>query len=727
MPSVPEYNDLKVGATDNPGERFDQSMTPGMAGAAGDQLKQSSAAAVDAGNAGMGIATAMQDQANALRVIDAENQARQSALDLANNPQNGYLQLKGKDALNRPNGMALPEEYGEKLQASMDNISGQLSNPMQQRMFHERAADVMTQFQQGVQSHLLQQHTDYGISTLQGATALAQQTAPQLATTDPVAYRQNIDIIKASTAGLQKFTGASADEILAKQNELVGGTHVDAINNALQNNNVDGATKIYNQALSAGELTGKDVLTAQPAIYEHKENQAVMQGVGASLTHFQSQFMPTEMDRGNAAVAKQESGGRDYNTDGTPVTSAKGAKYAMQVMPATAADPGYGIKPAASDTPEEYNRVGKELLGAMMKKYGNPQQAFAAYNAGTEPVDAALATAKAFAATPANKGQPPLDWKTLLPAETQDYITKVNGSYETGSSLPQPPLKSQFIASAISSMSDEMQNRPTAVSKMTEMAGQKYDMMVASRKEQADQALTVAQQQLNQNGGSYTTLPQDTKDNLVRYDASKVDDAMKYAKGIAQGENNTDPAAYAKFVTNPETMKNMTDADWQQQRTSLSMSDFEKLSKVRASWISGKAQDSPDNINQEALNNSLNPSLRAIGINPTSHFNSSDTMKQIGNMQVYFSDMILRQQQQLGRKMTPKEIDDTVHKQFAAQGPASTGFFGGDNTPKQMEMTPDQIPKPELAALTSAFATRGNKAPTDQEMMRAYWGWKGKH
>jgi hypothetical protein len=99
------------------------------------------------------------------------------------------------------------------------------------------------------------------------------------------------------------------------------------------------------------------------------------------------------LDSLERALVQQESGGRDYQKDGkTPVVSVKGAKYAWQVLPSTAANPGFGIKPAASDTPEEYNRVGKELLEALVKHYdGDQVLALGAYNTGQGTVDRLVA------------------------------------------------------------------------------------------------------------------------------------------------------------------------------------------------------------------------------------------------------------------------------------------------------------------------------------------------
>jgi len=86
-----------------------------------------------------------------------------------------------------------------------------------------------------------------------------------------------------------------------------------------------------------------------------------------------------------------ESRNRDYLPNGAPVRSPVGALYAMQTMPKTAGDPGFGVRPAASNTPAEYNRVGKEYLAAMTKRYGDPQTAWAAYNWGPGHVDRAKA------------------------------------------------------------------------------------------------------------------------------------------------------------------------------------------------------------------------------------------------------------------------------------------------------------------------------------------------
>lgn len=67
--------------------------------------------------------------------------------------------------------------------------------------------------------------------------------------------------------------------------------------------------------------------------------------------------------------------------------SPKGAQAAMQVLPRTQADPGFGVTPAKNNSPDEINRVGRDYAKALLSHYDNEALAAAAYNAGPGNVD----------------------------------------------------------------------------------------------------------------------------------------------------------------------------------------------------------------------------------------------------------------------------------------------------------------------------------------------------
>jgi hypothetical protein len=112
-----------------------------------------------------------------------------------------------------------------------------------------------------------------------------------------------------------------------------------------------------------------------------------------------------------AQIMQKESGGRRYDKDGNLLTSSKGALGEMQVMPATAKDPGFGIKPARDNSPDELRRVGDEYASILLNRYQDPMLAMIAYNMGPGATDKWLASGADM---------------RKLPKETQGYIRGVN-------------------------------------------------------------------------------------------------------------------------------------------------------------------------------------------------------------------------------------------------------------------------------------------------------------
>jgi len=86
-------------------------------------------------------------------------------------------------------------------------------------------------------------------------------------------------------------------------------------------------------------------------------------------------------------LINQESGGNP-NAIGPMTKTGERAFGSTQVMPATGANPGYGVAPMKNQSVAEQTRFGKDYLTAMLDKYdGNVEKALAAYNAGPGAVD----------------------------------------------------------------------------------------------------------------------------------------------------------------------------------------------------------------------------------------------------------------------------------------------------------------------------------------------------
>jgi hypothetical protein len=110
-------------------------------------------------------------------------------------------------------------------------------------------------------------------------------------------------------------------------------------------------------------------------------------------------------------IMQKESGGKRYDKNGNLLTSSKGAQGEMQVMPGTAKDPGFGIKAAQNNSPDELRRVGDEYASVLLNRYQDPKLAMIAYNMGPGATDKWLAAGADI---------------RKLPKETQGYIRGVS-------------------------------------------------------------------------------------------------------------------------------------------------------------------------------------------------------------------------------------------------------------------------------------------------------------
>lgn len=137
-----------------------------------------------------------------------------------------------------------------------------------------------------------------------------------------------------------------------------------------------------------------------------------------------------------------ESNGRQFNPDGSPVTSPAGAVGIAQVMPDTAPEAaklaGLPLDYNRLANDPEYNKaLGGAYFNSLVSKFGSPQAAVAAYNAGPGAVQAAMSKA-------AQNGGNYLDY---LPGETQNYVAKVfggnNGQPSTALAYEDQPQPSQ--------------------------------------------------------------------------------------------------------------------------------------------------------------------------------------------------------------------------------------------------------------------------------------------
>lgn len=116
------------------------------------------------------------------------------------------------------------------------------------------------------------------------------------------------------------------------------------------------------------------------------------------------------------AIAMQESSNRHTDENGKLITSPVGAVGKYQIMPSTAAQPGFGLEPLdlATATEAQHEEFSRKYLNALNDRFGNqPDLTLAAYNYGVGNVEKLLQKYG-------------VKWKEHLPKETSNYLKNFN-------------------------------------------------------------------------------------------------------------------------------------------------------------------------------------------------------------------------------------------------------------------------------------------------------------
>lgn len=736
MPRIPAdsyYPTADVGAV-QPFRLDTSSISPDLAAAPGRQEQQMGQGLQSLGGEATRIAVDFQDQINQSRVLDARNQLAQYRGVLADDPKAGYLARTGLDALKPEDGKSLTDVYVDKFQQQQDTVMQGLDNDRQRLMLKPHAADLALQIQQETQKHALGQFKSYQLSNLDGQLKLSVDDAARN-WQDPVAIQRSLLQAQTAIANASTLQGKAPAEIESQVRIASSTVHAKVLAAALENNNPSYANLYFqmhkdptyvnsdNEKVSKsdpdarmmdGGMRADDILHFQGSMNKTLDTSISQQAVSASVKKYTPQFVPSGMDRLTSIVVGMESGGKDMTDDGKPLTSAKGAKYAMQVEPATAKDPGFGIRPAASDTPAEYNRVGHEYLGKLVEKYGNVAQALAAYNAGPGAVDKALADKKGA-------------WLTAMPKETQTYVANGIQQFGAGQGAPQMPTEQDFVSDAVARLGPTP--RPEQLQLTRVAAEHQYGIIVKSVKEQGDVAYNNVLRDVVAKNGDFNQVDPALKMELTRLDPDKYDNAIKVAKTISDqvsGKNvELNPAALNASIFHPERLADMSDAEFLQwQVANFPRAQWDDVAKRRDDYLNGKVDASAGGINHKALDRVLGERLANVGIQPKPGSKDMAGLQQVDNIKSYIARGVLEQQSQLGRKLTEDEITKFVDTTFAKDVNFTKSFAGiqtGTSSQKMLTMKVGDLPSGVYAQLKQAYVDKGMKNPTDSDILQLYW------
>ena len=764
MAKIPLYSGQQVQLDNLPNARQQIATPDGAFGAT--QAAQSAQLAKGLGDLGEGIARAdrlqqqavlrAQQEADQVRVDDALNQLRETEMDLTFDTNSGYTALQGVAALNRPDNKPLHVEYLEKLQKRYGEIEKALGNDNQRTAFRLKANDRMVAFKGTLQNYEGDQFRRYETSVSEGTIATATR---QLALfyNDPDKVDDSVLSIQAAAARRGRSKGLAANEIAADTEKLVSAAHIGAIDHALANNQVLEAEKYLRRY--GKQMTLKDLIDQRDRIDKKvaeqigsvKATEALTGVVQAATPNaaqaavditFGPQATPQTAPAAPAGAApavdrkappapaveglpkgavevtmSTESGGNRYAADGkTLLTSPKGAKGEMQVMDATMRDPGYGVKPAQDNSPEERARVGRDYLAALAKRYaGNMAFTWAAYNYGPPRFEKLMRKLQ----KEGKQGQ----WTDYLPAETRNYVATnmrklaaVNGGAGSTAAAPAARVPSYEDGKARLMADPVLKTRPLALKEALEQYDRKWADHQKGVKINQDNALAEAMRHIDA-GGSYKSLSEQLKAGI---DPTRFDELRNYEKQVKGNGTTTDLAYYQQLTENPERVRKMSDAEFYGLRTKLSEADFKKFAALRAPKEE-KAKDNRSGVlDMTGINQVLKSRFDSMGLNAK----SSDDKMRMGAITRHVQDLILAEQKKLGKQLDNAQTLKLIDAQFLrTRAFKESGWFSGEGVRKEQlfGMRMKDIPADSLKRLKKDFEAQGIKAPTDQQLLQAYY------
>jgi soluble lytic murein transglycosylase len=673
--------------------------------------------------AGMRLGNTIQQVAEPY-IVKAEQEADASAVFAARralddwerknvyDPKDGAIARRGADALDLP--ATLPKAFDEHAQ----EVAKGLTTQRQRMAFNEVATSRRSQIGAFADRHALQEKRTYDEGQYQADIGSFMNRAALMASTGDLAGADvETRMAQTRTTGYMRSLGKSEEEIGAKVREIASKASVTTVNLLLEQDLPMKADEFLKK--NAGSMNVEDLLRAKSVV-----SRAVDARVGLTVASdvIKSAVMPAfapsdttrlvtlagdlDFNRLNEAKRKIESGNRDFNKDGSVVTSKTGAKGKDQVLDSTNRDPGFGVVPARDNSLAERSRVGTDYMAAMLKEFkGDVPKALAAYNAGPGAVQTAIKDAEKDGS----------NWLAKLSPEAQAYVPKVLKAYESGDGAPAVPT----LASLHQQVREKVGlDSPQRLKVALDDVSRQYKDMLDGKKQADDSNAERGYKWLAENGGRFSQMPAAIRAAIP---VKEIDNLMNYGQRVAKGDDITNPVMFQKMATDDAWLKGMTDAEFFIKTRQLSEADAEKMAMRRGSLLNKPTGQKPTDMDTAGVNAVLNNRLSQIGIDPTPKDSTSDAQR-VGTIRRHVWDQVLQAQAAAGKKFNDQEITKVVDGLFAKSVSFQTTFLGvntGKTSQRLLAMKPGDIPTDVRSRLEKDFKAAGIE-PTDGDLLGAY-------
>lgn len=626
-----------------------------------------------------------------LLASDREIQAKQKTLDLlyGTDTSEGLYARQGKSAL------GLEGEYEKQFKAIQEEALAGVTDLDAQLALKNSLASLNLSNLSGVKSHEMKERNSFSTELATSKADIANQRVG-LEWNNDTTFQKSMAEAEDAAVTMAKLQGLSAEGTTEKILQTRSNLYRSRIASMINQDKPDivmQANAIYKAALAEGNMTLNDVndldkvfTTIMPKAEAHAE-----------FTKFNSGANINDMDASQIlpALMHVESRGRDYNKDGSVVTSPTGAKGKMQVLDSTNKDPGYGVTPAKDNSLAERARVGQDYFMALQKHYGDNQLALLAYNWGPGNVDDHIKEVGDPRKGGANMGY---FMATVPSAEARAYVPSVMGAMGIGSGKVdldkaasyaaglKPEVGKEFVALA------EQQNKAVDGQKKMAMQGTTDKVFTFLRSAQ---------------GNGWQNMPNDLRVEAVNNGIA--DKIMTYT-----GQTSPEMANYL-YSLSPKELKDV-DLNDPAIRFAMSPQDQDRWAK-RKSQLDDQAFLVSDTVRKGIVDKAFEK--RGININDTSKKTVPEMMKQKNQfnelLDTYVDGYAAANN---GKYPNPAEMTAMVDNLFIKRNQIDAHLWFDDQV-EPYKVTIDDIPKVEKEQVQQDLLKRG--LPTSDAMVIRTW------
>jgi hypothetical protein len=206
----------------------------------------------------------IEDQQDTRRAEDGLNDLLRSKLELTIGEQEGFTNIKGKDAVSRP----LMKEYGEKFDDAQKRVAEGLTNTRQKERFGRRAEIARLQYDQDLIRHITQQQDVDAKEVLDGTLDVETQAA-SLRSNDPSAIALSRKRIAEAVDAYAQHSDWGKEKTASFRLAALSQMHAAVLGQMMATNDDRGA-RVYFQA-NRNEI--------EPKVAEHVQGALEQSGV----------------------------------------------------------------------------------------------------------------------------------------------------------------------------------------------------------------------------------------------------------------------------------------------------------------------------------------------------------------------------------------------------------------------------------------------------------------